>query len=91
MKYGYFDDKNREYVIERPDTPSPWVNYLGDPGYGQSSQIMPEATVLQNPGQMDVFFAMFLIILISLVVTFTFAIMTLRITGLLPGNQLGKI
>ena len=34
MKYGYFDDKNREYVIERPDTPSPWVNYLGDPGYG---------------------------------------------------------
>lgn len=34
MKYGYFDDKNREYVIEHPDTPSPWVNYLGDPGYG---------------------------------------------------------
>lgn len=34
MKYGYFDDKNREYVIDRPDTPSPWVNYLGDPNYG---------------------------------------------------------
>ncbi|XCP84430.1 N,N'-diacetylchitobiose phosphorylase [Roseburia hominis] len=34
MKYGYFDDKNREYVIERPDTPSPWVNYLGSPEYG---------------------------------------------------------
>ena len=34
MKYGYFDDKTREYVIERPDTPSPWVNYLGDRGYG---------------------------------------------------------
>ena len=34
MKYGYFDDKNREYVIERPDTPAPWVNYLGSPAYG---------------------------------------------------------
>jgi cellobiose phosphorylase len=29
MKYGYFDDKNREYVITRPDTPLPWINYLG--------------------------------------------------------------
>lgn len=34
MKYGFFDDKNREYVIERPDTPAPWVNYLGSPEYG---------------------------------------------------------
>ena len=34
MKYGYFDDKNREYVVERPDTPAPWVNYLGSPEYG---------------------------------------------------------
>ena len=34
MKYGYFDDKNREYVIDRPDTPAPWVNYLGSPEYG---------------------------------------------------------
>lgn len=34
MKFGYFDDVNREYVIERPDTPSPWVNYLGSPEYG---------------------------------------------------------
>ena len=29
MKFGYFDDLNREYVIERPDTPLPWINYLG--------------------------------------------------------------
>ena len=29
MKYGYFDDRNREYVITRPDTPLPWINYLG--------------------------------------------------------------
>ena len=34
MQYGYFDDLNREYVITRPDTPSPWVNYLGDTEYG---------------------------------------------------------
>ncbi len=29
MKYGYFDDKNREYVITNPKTPLPWINYLG--------------------------------------------------------------
>ena len=29
MQYGYFDDKNREYVIETPATPLPWINYLG--------------------------------------------------------------
>ena len=34
MNYGYFDDKNREYVITRPDTPGPWANYLGSPEYG---------------------------------------------------------
>ena len=28
-KYGYFDDRAREYVITRPDTPLPWLNYLG--------------------------------------------------------------
>jgi len=33
MKYGFFDDKNREYVIARPDTPLPWINYLGCQGY----------------------------------------------------------
>jgi cellobiose phosphorylase len=29
MTYGFFDDKKREYVITRPDTPLPWINYLG--------------------------------------------------------------
>jgi cellobiose phosphorylase len=29
MRYGYFDDARREYVISRPDTPLPWINYLG--------------------------------------------------------------
>jgi len=30
MKFGYFDDKNREYVITNPRTPWPWINYLGN-------------------------------------------------------------
>ena len=34
MKYGYFDETKKEYVITRPDTPAPWVNYLGSPEYG---------------------------------------------------------
>ncbi len=34
MQYGYFDLENKEYVITRPDTPAPWVNYLGSPAYG---------------------------------------------------------
>ena len=29
MRYGYFDDARREYVISQPDTPLPWINYLG--------------------------------------------------------------
>ena len=29
MRYGSFDDARREYVITRPDTPLPWINYLG--------------------------------------------------------------
>lgn len=33
MRYGYFDDKAREYVITRPDTPLPWINYLGSEAY----------------------------------------------------------
>lgn len=34
MNFGYFDHENKEYVITRPDTPSPWINYLGQGGYG---------------------------------------------------------
>jgi len=33
MSYGYFDDDHREYVITRPDTPVPWINYLGTDEY----------------------------------------------------------
>ncbi len=42
MKYGYFDEKAREYVITDPRTPMPWANYLGSPDYG--------AIVTQNAG-----------------------------------------
>ena len=33
MRYGYFDDERREYIITRPDTPLPWINYLGNQDY----------------------------------------------------------
>jgi cellobiose phosphorylase len=33
MSYGYFDDEAREYAITRPDTPTPWINYLGQEEY----------------------------------------------------------
>jgi cellobiose phosphorylase len=29
VQYGYFDDDHREYVVTQPDTPLPWMNYLG--------------------------------------------------------------
>ncbi len=34
MKYGFFDDEAKEYVITRPDTPTSWSNYLGSTEYG---------------------------------------------------------
>jgi cellobiose phosphorylase len=33
MRYGTFDNQRREYVITRPDTPLPWINYLGSEAY----------------------------------------------------------
>ncbi len=33
MRFGLFDDEQREYVITRPDTPLPWINYLGSENY----------------------------------------------------------
>jgi cellobiose phosphorylase len=33
VRYGQFDDHRREYVISRPDTPLPWINYLGTEEY----------------------------------------------------------
>ncbi len=34
MNYGFFDEKDKEYVITRQDTPAAWANYLGSPEYG---------------------------------------------------------
>ena len=33
MKFGFFDDANKEYVINSPKTPYPWINYLGTQGF----------------------------------------------------------
>ncbi len=33
MKFGHFDDSSFEYVITQPDTPLPWINYLGSEAY----------------------------------------------------------
>ena len=48
MKYGHFDDARREYVVTRPDTPLPWINYLGvervlrpDLQHGRRLQLLP--------------------------------------------------
>lgn len=32
--YGYFDTAAGEYVVTRPDTPTPWINYIGEGRYG---------------------------------------------------------
>lgn len=34
MQYGYFDDESKEYVIDKPNTPKSWSNYLGSTEYG---------------------------------------------------------
>ncbi len=36
MNYGYFDDKNREYIITNPKTPVKWINYVGTLSFGGS-------------------------------------------------------
>lgn len=33
MRFGHFDDEKREYVIETPKTPYPWINYLGSESF----------------------------------------------------------
>jgi cellobiose phosphorylase len=34
MKYGYFDDENKEYIITNPRTPVKWINYIGTLDFG---------------------------------------------------------
>jgi cellobiose phosphorylase len=33
LEYGYFSKDYREYAITKPDTPTPWINYLGNSEY----------------------------------------------------------
>ena len=77
MRYGYFDEAKKEYVITRPDTPAPWVNYLGSPEYG--------AIVSNNAGGYS--FAKSGANGRILRYIFTFAIMKVKITGLHPGSR----
>jgi cellobiose phosphorylase len=30
MQYGHFSEDSREYIITRPDTPTPWINYISN-------------------------------------------------------------
>lgn len=53
MNYGYFDESKKEYVITRPDTPAPWVNYLGSPEYGAIISNNAGGYSLQNQEPMD--------------------------------------
>jgi cellobiose phosphorylase len=34
MKFGHFDDENREYIITDPKTPTRWINYIGTLRFG---------------------------------------------------------
>lgn len=34
MKYGYFDDSKKEYIITNPKTPVKWINYIGTLNFG---------------------------------------------------------
>ncbi len=88
MRYGYFDDEKREYVIDRPDTPAPWANYLGSPEYGA---VISNNAGGRNLAQMVEFSGIFLMTLTALADIFISVIMTARITGLHPGSRLGRI
>lgn len=55
MKYGFFDESKKEYVITRPDTPAPWVNYLGSPEYGAIISNKQVDIALQNQERTEEF------------------------------------
>ena len=91
MRYGYFDDKNREYVIDRPDTPAPWVNYLGSPEYGAIISNHAGGYSFVKSGANGGFSVMFLTILISREDTSIFVTISPGITGPPPGSRWARI
>lgn len=34
MRYGYFNDEAKEYIITNPKTPTKWINYIGNLKFG---------------------------------------------------------
>ena len=44
MKFGYFDDQNKEYVITTPQTPLPWINYLGSEDWSPTQRAVTAFT-----------------------------------------------
>ena len=44
MRFGHFDDQNKEYVITTPQTPLPWINYLGSEDFFSRFPTQPAAT-----------------------------------------------
>ncbi|MBN2280085.1 MAG: glycosyl transferase family 36 [Candidatus Marinimicrobia bacterium] len=49
-KYGYFSDDEKEFVITRPDTPKPWVNYISNGKYsGLISHVGGGYSFIGNP------------------------------------------
>ncbi len=50
MQYGHFDDRNKEYVITRPDTPESWSNYMEIPPAESSLPTMPADIVFISQG-----------------------------------------
>ena len=48
MQYGYFDSKNKEYIITKPDTPARGPIILAHQSMVQLYQIMPEVTALRS-------------------------------------------
>lgn len=86
MKYGYFDNENREYVITNPATPAPWVNYLGSPEYGAIISNNAGGYSFAKSGANGRILRYVLITLTSRDVTFTFAMTDHQTSGLHPGS-----
>ena len=87
MKYGYFDNENREYVITNPATPAPWVNYLGSPEYGAIISNNAGGYSFAKSGANGRILRYVFNNFDSRDVTFTFAMTDHQTSGLHPGSR----